>query len=385
MLGDDVLRRLPKAELHSHLDGGIRIATVLDLAHHAGVALPADSVDGLRMAVFKSQYASLEEYLRGFAYTCAVLHSSAALERVAYEFACDHYDQGVLWLECRFAPQLLAADTLSVPHIMHAVVRGLSRATEEYNAAKRVFPSLQHRFGVIACAMRYVDTSLFPYYARLAHNTPQHDQVFAKASLELAQCCVDLVQGEQLPILALDLAGPEAGYPPAVHAPAFDYARHHGLHCTVHAGESAGSASIVQAVCELHAQRIGHGLSLFDQGVDVADLLKQHDVCVEVCITSNLQTCPALQHTPSHHPLRRMLDHQVHVALCTDNCTFSHTTINRELKLAMSAASLTLEELSQLVLRGFQASFLPNKDHPLPHIEAYIHRILTTSECWQTS
>ena len=150
---DEFLRALPKTDLHLHLDGSLRIETLIELAHDAGVALPAETVQGLRETVFKDQYASLEEYLRGFALTTAVMQSDAALFRVAYELMLDNAAEGVRYIEVRFAPQLLMSEKMSYGQVMDAVDRGLRTARDELNA-RHAAGVPEYDYGLIVCAMR---------------------------------------------------------------------------------------------------------------------------------------------------------------------------------------------------------------------------------------
>ena len=152
----EFLQRIPKADLHVHLDGSLRLSTLIELAQKEGVELPAYTEEGLREKVFKDKYASLVEYLKGFSYTGAVMRNAANIERVAYELGLDAIAEGVRYLEVRFAPQLHVSDTLSAQDAVRAVVRGLKRAQEEHNASDAVKKEedLEFYFGIIACAMR---------------------------------------------------------------------------------------------------------------------------------------------------------------------------------------------------------------------------------------
>ncbi len=163
------IEAIPKTDLHLHLDGSLRIATLIDLARQSGVTLPSMTSEGLLETVFKDQYADLGEYLVGFAYTCAVLRSKEALERVAFELAQDNLAEGVRYLEVRFAPQLLADDGFSMEDTIQAVTDGLERAKRAHNTSQPVRSGLDLpcEFGIIVCAMRRFDKAMGAHYHQL--------------------------------------------------------------------------------------------------------------------------------------------------------------------------------------------------------------------------
>src|SRR5262245_43431861 len=221
----EVLQEAPKNDLHVHLDGSMRIGTLIDLAREYGVELPSYTEQGLRETVFKERYQSLAEYLRGFAYTVGVLQSEMALERCSYELACDNFVEGVRYLEVRFAPQLHVHKHMNTVMVLKAVNRGLRRARDEYNS----WPGVQSgeeppfEYGIIACAMRMFRPGFSEYYTNLieSHMFAPLEEVYSLASLELARAAVIARDEHSLPVVGFDLAGEEAGYPAGNHAPAF--------------------------------------------------------------------------------------------------------------------------------------------------------------------
>ena len=180
----DLLAALPKSDLHCHLDGSLRLQTLIELARDANVALPSETPDGLRATVFKDTYRDLPDYLHGFAYTCAVLRDEAALERVAYELGVDCLAENTCYLEVRFAPQLLVRPGLDVDRILLAVDRGLDRARREHEAtdAVRRGEAPPFRYGIIACAMRMFTRGFGPYYADLLDALPAGPPLRSTAS-----------------------------------------------------------------------------------------------------------------------------------------------------------------------------------------------------------
>ena len=262
---EDFLRKLPKTDLHVHLDGSLRIPTLIELAKAAAVELPSFEEAGLRKLVFKESYQNLPEYLAGFQYTCAVMQNAENLERIAYELAQDNLAEGVRYIEVRFAPQLHTHETLSFQEVIEAVAKGLETAKKEHDQTVQAEEDILFEYGIIVCALRYFNEHMSSYYRDLFTLFPStSDKMkFAIASEELARAAVILRQEEGLPIVGFDLAGAEAGFPAGDHTAAFCHAHSNFLKKTVHAGEAYGPESIFQAITDCHANRIGHGTFLF--------------------------------------------------------------------------------------------------------------------------
>ena len=372
----EFIQRIPKTDLHLHLDGSLRLPTLIELARAARVRLPSRTVEGLQALVFKARYRNLPEYLRGFAYTVAVLQTAEGLERVAFELAEDNLAEGVRHIEVRFAPQLHTHDRLGMRDAIGAVHRGLARAQRRHNARPEVRDGrdLPFEYGIIVCAMRAFHPRMSPYFARLIE-VQQHApraEVCAAASLELVRASVEIRDRDGWPIVAFDLAGEEAGYPAGDHREAYQYAHSHFLKKTVHAGEAYGPESIFQAITDCHANRIGHGTFLFAheriRSPDIADpkryteqlaeYIASQRITIEVCLTSNLQTIPSIR-TPARHPLGHMLEHNLSVSICTDNRLISRTTVTDELEKVVRNLPITSHQFRNLILAGFKGSFHP--------------------------
>ena len=321
----ELLRRLPKAELHCHLDGSLRPETMLDLAREKGVTMPAADPDALREYMTVSDARNLEEYLERFAITLSVMQADAALERVAYELAEDAARDGVRYIEVRYAPVLNVREGLSLEQAVEAPLRGLARAERELGIMGRV----------IVTAIRSMSPDV---------------------SQELAELAVAY---RHRGVVGFDLAGGELGHPARAHASAFEYARSHDLACTCHAGEGDGPESVRQAVHQCGAHRLGHATRLIED-TSLTDYCNDHRITLEICLTSNVQTRVA----PSYalHPFREYFDRGLNVVLNTDNRLMSGVTLTDEYVHASQSLAFTFDELTRVALNGFESCFLPYEE-----------------------
>jgi adenosine deaminase len=317
------IHRLPKAELHVHLDGCLRPSTMLELAQEAGVSLPGGNADALAAAMLVRHANSLEEYLERYRFTVAVMQTPAALERIAYEFVVDAAAENVRYVELRYCPALHPA--MALHEAIEAPLAGLKRAEAETGTVARV----------IACGLRTFDPAV---------------------SLDIARAAVDY-RGEG--VVAFDLAGAEHGHPAGDHVAAFEHAAGHGLACTCHAGEGDGPESIRQALHVCGAQRIGHGTRLLEDPGLEAEVIAE-GIPLEVCLTSNLHT-----HTVesiADHPIRRYLDAGGVVTINTDSRLMDGTTLTDELWLAHTELGFTRQEIERVTLHALDHAFLPNDE-----------------------
>jgi adenosine deaminase len=325
LVTSDLIRRIPKAELHCHLDGSVRPATLLDLARDQRKTMPRDDAEALAEHMLVRDARNLEEYLDRFSVTLSVMQQAEAMERIAYELAEDASREGIRYLETRFAPILNAREGLTLEAVVEAAVRGLARAERDHGIISRV----------VICAIR---------------NMPP------TASLELAWLAVDF-KGEG--VVGFDLAGGEIGNPASAHAQAFAHCHEHGLPCTCHAGEGDGAGSIAMAMHSCHAHRIGHGTRLIDDPALMAEA-RETGVAIECCLTSNLQTraVPSLD----RHPLRQYFDAGLQVSINTDNRLMSGTDLVNEYELAARHLGFSVDELITLARQGFTNAFLPDAE-----------------------
>ena len=316
------LRQLPKAELHCHLDGSVRPATLLDLARDHHIRMPKDTPEELAEAMRADDAQNLEDYLRLFDITVSVMQTADALERIAYELAEDAAEDGVRYIEVRNAPILNVVQGLTLVEAVEAPLRGLRRAEKDFG--------ITGRFIIIALR-----------------------QFSAEHSLEMARLAVEFKNDG---VVAFDLAGAEKGNPASAHVAAFTYAREHNLAVTVHAGEGDGPESIRQAVHLCGANRIGHGTRLIEDP-DLTQYVNDRRIALEVCLTSNVQTKVADSYAT--HPFREYFDRGLNVTLNTDNRLMSATTLTDEYVYAAEHLGFTLDELAGIALNGFESAFLP--------------------------
>jgi adenosine deaminase len=320
-----VLRRIPKAELHCHLDGSVRPATLLELGNALGLSLPGDTPQALAHHMYVRDARHLEDYLTRFDVTLSVMQSRSALERITYELCEDAAAEGVRYIEVRYCPMLNTAKALPLEEAVEAPLHALARARRDHGIIGRI----------IICGLR--------------HLSPEY-------SLELARLAVSF-QGRG--VVGFDLAGGEAGHPASAHRDAFEHAREHGMYCTCHAGEGAGPESIADAVHACGVQRIGHGTRLIED-LPLTDELADAGIAIEACLTSNVQTRAVASY--ESHPLRAYFERGMRVTLNTDNRLMSATTLTAEYAHAADALQFTLGELCTLARNGFESAFLPGDE-----------------------
>ncbi|PTB83145.1 adenosine deaminase family protein [Pseudidiomarina aestuarii] len=373
----EFLQAMPKADLHLHLDGSLRPEGLIEMAKRSNIELPSYTVDGLYELVFKESYNNLGEYLNGFQYTCAVLRDMENLEQASYELAVDNLAEGVNYIEVRFAPQLMMdpAHGIDFDTVMHTTNRGLARAKAEYNNSSAVKNGDKPPFdyGIINCAMRMFGKKGFsPYYTQLFQMLRDHEpkQVIKTAAMEMIRASVRLRDEEGLPIVGLDIAGQEMGYPAHDFKEVYEYAHQNFLLKTVHAGEAYGAESIFEALTQCYADRLGHGYSLFspemiqdpaitdktDYARRLASFIADRRIAIEVCITSNLQTNPAIGDVKNHN-FKHMYANRLATVICTDNRLVSRTTVTQEYELALSSVDVPLKRLKDMVAYGFKKNF----------------------------
>lgn len=323
-------RSLPKALLHDHLDGGVRVETILELADAQGyTGLPAADVDTLTDWFDQGGSGSLERYLEAFTHTVAVMSSESAIQRIAYEAGIDLAGDGVVYAEVRFGPSLHMIHGLTREAVIEAVLDGFAAAHRET--------------GIVLYAMA----------SALRHATDSEEVVRSAIPY--------LDRG----LIAFDLAGQEAGFPADDHLAACRLAREAGLGLTIHAGEADTAASIWRAVARCGATRVGHGVRIVDEtdfdGITITTLaplarrIRDHRIPLEVSITSNLDTSafPSV----AEHPFGALYRSGFKVTINTDNRLMSRVSVTDEYELAAATFDLDATDLAEITVNALEAGF----------------------------
>ena len=316
---------LPLIDLHRHLDGAIRLETVIDLGRQHNIPLPAWDVEGLRPHVQVTEpQPGVMAFLEKFKWLTAILVDYNACRRIAYENVQDLLQEGIDYAELRFSPWFMAArHGLDAAGVVEAVVDGVEAGVRDFSVPVQLIGILSRTYGVEVAARELESILSFSDH-----------------------------------LIGLDLAGDEANFPAELFTPHFKKARDAGLHITAHAGESDGAASIRTAVEQLGAERIGHAVRLFEDPL-VVDLLLERQIGIEANLTSNLQTSTVP--TFDAHPLRRMLEAGLLATINTDDPGISGITLKHEYEVAAPAAGLTDRQISQAQANALETAFL----HPL--------------------
>ncbi|KRA38275.1 MULTISPECIES: adenosine deaminase [unclassified Nocardioides] len=333
-LTTDLLRAAPKVLLHDHLDGGLRPATILELAVEVGHELPESNADAL--AAWFAEAAdsgSLERYLETFAHTVGVMQTADALTRVARECVEDLAADGVVYAEIRYAPELHVEAGLDLADVVAAVQKGF----EEGMAAAGGSIIVRH----LLTAMRQ-----------------------AARAMEIAELAI---QWRDRGVAGFDIAGPEAGFPPTRFIDAFEYLQRENSHFTIHAGEGFGLPSIWEAVQWCGADRLGHGvrivedISVDDDGTPVlgrlASYVRDKRIPLEMCPSSNVQTGATA--SLAEHPIKLLASLRFRVTVNTDNRLMSRTSLSQEFGLLAETFGYGLAEMEWLTVNAMKSAFIP--------------------------
>jgi adenosine deaminase len=327
------IRRAPKVLLHDHLDGGLRPATIVELAQETGYRdLPTK--DPEQLGAWMTRGASRKDlvlYLETFAHTVGVMQTRAALTRVARECAEDLADDGIVYAEVRFAPELHLGGGLSLDDVVDAVQEGFRLGSQGRPITMRT----------LLTAMRT-----------------------AARSLEIADLAV---RWRDRGVCGFDIAGAEAGYPPTRHLDAFEHIRGENFHLTIHAGEAFGLPSIWEALQVCGAERLGHGVRIVDDIHLAADgsarlglmaaMVRDRRVPLELCPTSNVHSGAA----PSiaEHPIGQLADLRFRATVNTDNRLMSNITLSQEMANLVDAFGFDWARLQWLTINAMKSAFLP--------------------------
>jgi len=336
-LKKDFLRTLPKVLLHDHLDGGVRAKTVIELAkEYKYKKLPTTNPRELAEWFHRgANRGSLPLFLEGFEHTCGVMQTEESLERVAYEMMEDMKNDGVVYVETRFAPVFHTDKGLHLETVVKSVLKGLERGKQDFGV----------HYGLILCALRHMKPDI---------------------SIEIAELAVDFRnQG----VVGFDLAGEEGGYPPKKHVEAFHYIQRENFNITVHAGEAFGKESIWQAIQWCGAHRIGHATRLVeDMKIEdgkvmsmgtLAQYVLDKRVPLEMCLTSNVHTGAVKK--LEDHPFGVYYRYKFRVTLNTDDRLMSDITMTDEYHTAVETFGLGIDDLEKIAINSMKSAFIPYK------------------------
>lgn len=337
MTTEEIIRLAPKVLLHDHLDGGLRPQTIIELANDLKYKkLPTK--DPIELGAWFHRGANkgnLVEYLQGFEHTTAVMQTKESLERVAYEMMEDMKNDGVCYVETRFAPVFHTLKGLYNEDVVTAVLAGLEKGKNDFGVG----------YGLILCGMRNM-----------------------KNTLEIAELAVNFRnQG----VVGFDLAGEEGGYPPKKHIDAFQFIQRANFNITIHAGEAFGKESIWQAIQWCGAHRIGHATHLIEDITldekgnaagfgDLAQYILDKRIPLEICLLSNVHT--GAVDKIENHPFGILFKEKFRVTINTDDRLMSDTTMTKEFLTAIEYFKLNLEDIEKITINSMKSAFIPYKE-----------------------
>jgi adenosine deaminase len=330
----ELFESLPKADLHVHLDGSLRLETIVDLARQENVELPSQDAAELRRIMHLGENCgSLAEYLKAFDVTLRVMQTESALYRIAYELCEDAARENVRYMEVRYAPMLHTQRGLKLTKVIEAVLAGLKAARDKCGIESNI----------IICGIRNVSPA---------------------SSLEMAELAV-AYKGRG--VVGFDLAGAEYDHPAKHHRAAFQLVRDNNINVTIHAGEAYGPESVAQAIHVCGAHRIGHGCRLREDG-DLLHYVNDHRIPLECCPSSNVQT-GAVRDLASH-PLKLYFNLGLRVTVNTDNRLITDTSVSKELWLCHTQMGMSFRDIKSMIMGGFKSSFLPFHER-----QGYLRRV----------
>ena len=332
----DQVKRLPKALLHDHLDGGLRPQTIIDIAKEIGHELPSyDAVELAEWFRASCDSGSLVRYLETFAHTVAVMQRREDIVRVARECAVDLARDGVVYAEVRMAPELLTEKGLTLSAAIEAILEGFSAGEKEAKTEGNTI-----RVTLLLCGMRQ-----------------------NQLSQEVAELAVKY---RERGVVGFDIAGPEDGFPPSDQLDTFEYLRRENAHFTIHAGEAYGLPSIWEAIQLCGAERLGHGVRIIDD-IDLnhtpprlgklAAYVRDRRIPLEMCPSSNIQTGAAANF--ADHPIGDLAKLRFRVTVNTDNRLMSATSMSREMSELVTAFNWSFLDLQRVTINALKSSFIP--------------------------
>ena len=322
----DILNRLPKVELHCHLDGCLRPQSMLEVANQDGISLPYSDIMELDSFLrIGKKRGTLEDYLKRFDITLSVMQTPESLVRFAYELIEDVARENVRYIEVRYSPILHTNHGMTLKDAIESVLKGLKKGKKDFGV----------KSGIIVCGIRSISPAI---------------------SLKLADLSV---QYKNRGVVGFDLAGSEENFPAKEHREAFYLIRNNNINATIHAGEAYGPTSIHQAIHQCGANRIGHGTRL-KEDKDLMQYVNDHRIPLEICLTSNWQTKSV--RSLKYHPLKFYYEQGIRVTLNTDNRLMSDTTMAKEMMLAHKLFGFTLHDFKEITIMAMKSAFIHSKE-----------------------
>ena len=322
----DLLNRLPKVELHCHLDGCLRPQSMLEVANQDGISLPYSDIMELDSFLrIGKKRGTLEDYLKRFDITLSVMQTPESLVRFSYELIEDVARENVRYIEVRYSPILHTNHGMTLKDAIESVLKGLKKGKRDFGV----------KSGIIVCGIRSISPAI---------------------SLKLADLSV---QYKNRGVVGFDLAGAEENFPAKEHREAFYLIRNNNINATIHAGEAYGPTSIHQAIHQCGANRIGHGTRL-KEDKDLMQYVNDHRIPLEICLTSNWQTKSV--RSLKYHPLKFYYEQGIRVTLNTDNRLMSDTTMAKEMMLAHKLFGFTLHDFKEITIMAMKSAFIHSKE-----------------------
>ena len=325
-ISQEIIKNLPKVELHCHLDGSLRPESILDVAIKDKIELPSFDLDQLSSFLkIGMNQGTLEDYLNRFDITLSVMQTPESLSRFSYELIEDVAAENVRYIEVRYSPILHQKNGMSLDMAIESVNKGLKEGEKDFGVKSRI----------IICGIRSISPEI---------------------SLKLADLAVKY---KNKGVVGFDLAGSEKNFPAKEHKEAFYQIRNNNINSTIHAGESFGPESIHQAIHYCGANRIGHGTKL-KEDINLMQYVNDHRIPLEICLTSNWQTKSV--RSLKHHPMKYYYNQGIRVTLNTDNRLISDTNLTKEFLIAHDLFDFKLNDFREITIFAMKSAFLPHSE-----------------------
>ncbi len=322
----DLLNRLPKVELHCHLDGSLRTQSIIEQAEKDHIQIPSYNQRNLDTLIrIGKKRVSLDQYINRFEITLSVMQTPQSLKRFAYELIEDVAQENVRYIEVRYSPILHTKKGMTLDNALESVQKGLKNGEKDFGV----------KSGIIVCGIRHISPEI---------------------SLKLADLTV---RYKNRGVIGFDLAGAEENFPAKEHREAFYLIRNNNINATIHAGEAFGASSIHQAIHQCGANRIGHGTRLKEDR-NLMQYINDHRIPLEICLTSNFHTRTV--GSLKSHPIKYYYSQGIRVTINTDNRLISNTTLTKEFMLAHQLFGFNLHDFREVTIIAMKSAFLNHNE-----------------------